>query len=357
MAAANNMLAAEGEIGAGRDITTIVPGGFTSAGSINANLRTRAAATFLYGVMGTKTTEAAVPLGTPPTAAYDAFTPADLLPYFTIEKRVGTNQVSANQLLTIQYTDCIINTLNIAANSGALSTIVAGVMTAGEQYVSSPVIGMNDHIPWASSSTGTAPNYTAGPWAYQDLSNDLLVFHGGRIQTADAGGTQIAPGDGSENDNFMSMEIAINNNVQGDEWTIRPSRFLHSFTEGIRDVEVNMTIVFNDFHQYQQYTYGASGDTIPGYHLYQSQLDFTLANWQLGGVGGTDPFSLATGSGDAPALPQAVHFYLPNVVIAQFPVQLATGRIVVTTNGRAVAPIGSATPILEVDVNPTAAAF
>jgi len=327
------MLAAEGEIGAGRDIQTIVPGGFSSAGAINGNLRARAAATFLNGALGTLTTVAADAGATPPTAAYDSFTPADLLPYFTIEKRVGTSVRSANELLTIQYSDCIVNTLNIAANSGALSTFSAGIMTAGESYISSPIVD--------DTATGQ-------PFSYTAASNDLLVFHGGKIQTGDAGGSLAF------NDTFQSLELVINNNVQGDEYTIRPSRFIRSFTAGIRDVETNLTVVFNDYHQYQQYTYGATGSTTPGYSLYQGQLDFTLANWQLQG---TDVYTRASGSNIPATNAQAIHFFLPNVVFAGFPVTLASGRIVVTTNGRAVKPVGSATPIVEADVRPSAAGF
>jgi len=332
MAAANNMLAADGEIGAGRDITSIVPGGFTSAGAVNGNLRVRAAGVWLDGALGT-TTDVALTAGPPATVAYNSYTPADYQPYYTIEKRVGTSVNSANELLTIQYTDCIVNTLNIAANSGALSTFSAGLMTAGETYISAPLID---------------DSAVSQPWSLSPASNDLLVFHGGRIMVADQGSSLV------ENDQFQSMEIVINNNIQADEWTIRPSRFLHSFTEGIRDIEVNMTVVFNDYHQYQQYTYGATGLTQPGYTLYDGQLDFSLCNFQL--VSGTTFAETAT-NGAPTSNAQALHFYLPQVIIAGFPVTLATGRIVVTTNGRAVKPLGATTPIIEADVLPTTAAF
>lgn len=331
MAAANNMLAAEGEIGAGRDITQIVPGGFSSAGALNGNLRARAAATFLDGALGSVANTPINTTSTPHTDAYDTYSPTDAQPFYTIEKRVGT---TGTQLLTLQYTDCMINTLSIAANAGALSTFSAGVMTAGENYISSPIV--DDTL-------------TGQPFSYTPTTNDLLVFHGGRIQVADVGSSLV------ENDQFQSLEIAINNNIQGDEYTIRPSRFLHSFTEGIRDVEANMTLVFNDYHQYQQYTYGATGRTTPGYSLYTGQLDFILANWQIASA---DLFNLAGGLSTVPAAgAQAIHFYLPSVVFAGFPVTLTTGRIVVTTNGRAVKPVGSSTPIVTCDVRPGGAGF
>lgn len=333
------MLAAEGEIGAGRDITTIVPGGFSSAGAINGNLRPRAAAAFLNGALGAIVANPAAPAATPPTAAYDTFTPTDILPYYSIEKKVGSTVRSANEQLTLLHTDCVINTFSMVVSSGALSTFSAGIMSAGEQYQAVPLVD---------------ETLTGQPFSYGVASNDLLVFHGGRVLVGDTGAAYTAL---IENDQLQSLEVAINNNVQGDEYTIRPSRFIHSFTEGIRDIEVNITVVFNDFHQYQQYTYGASGSTQPGYHLYQGQLDFTLANWQPGTGPTGELFNQATG-GNIPATnAQAIHTYLPSIVYASFPVSLASGRIVVTTNARGIKPIGSTTPIVQFDVRPTGAAF
>jgi len=341
LAAANNMLAADGEIGAGRDITSIVPGGFTSAGAVNGNLRARSAGVFLDGALGT-TTAVGVGTGPPATVAYTSYTPADTQPYYSIEKRVGTSAAHLSELMVLQYSDCIVNTLNIAANSGALSTFSAGLMTAGESTSQTLIVD--------DTATGQ-------PYSLAAISNDLLVFHGGRIMIADSGGATSTL---ARNDQFQSLEVVINNNVQGDEWTIRPSRFLHSFTEGIRNVELNMTIVFDDIALYQQYTYGSVSTlpATPGYHLYSGMFDFSLCNWQLTDVTPSDPleFAYTTGNG-AGANPQAVHFYLPNVVFAGLPVTLATGRIVVTTNGRAVKPLGSSVPIIEADVLPHTAAF
>jgi len=320
LVASNNMIVAEGEIGTGRDVTEAVPGGYSSAGAINGNLRARAASVFLNGALGALTAVVGPP-------AVDTFAPADTLPVFTVEKKVGTNVRTANELLTLQYTDTMINTLNISATSGGLSTFSAGLIAAGESYIAAPI----------------------APETYANTSDDLLVFHGGRIKAGDSadGGAETL----TDNTTFQSCEVVINNNVQADEYTIRPSRFLRSLTEGIRAVEVNMTLVFEDFHTYQQYTYGASGRTAPGYNLYVGALEFFLGNWQ---IADTDTISTATPVG-APANPQGVQFNLHKLAFSGLPVALASGRIQVSTNARALKPTTG--NIIDATVLPSAAGF
>lgn len=334
LVAANNMIVAEGEIGAGRDVTQAVPGGFSSAGAVNGDLRVRSAATFLNGALGTLTAVTGPP-------ATDLFTPADLLPYFTIEKKVGSNARSASELMTLRYSDTVVNTMNISSTSGGLATFSAGLIAAGESYIAAPVV--DELAAW---------NTTTNKAGYDPLGDDLLVFHGGRIRlkdTTDTDAVTFIAGD--NNTTFQTLEVAINNNVAADEYTIRPSRFLRSFTEGIRSVEINMTLIFEDFAKYQQFTYGAVGRTAPGYDLYTGAVNFLLANWQI--VDADTAVTVApTG---APVDPQAIEITLPKVVFGGLPVTLATGRIAVSTTGRCLKP--STGNIVKATVRPTGAGF
>lgn len=318
LVAANNPLVAEGEIGAGRDVTEAIPGGFSAAGAINGNLRARAAAVFLQGALG-----GIAEVTGPPTSTN--FVPADTLPVYTLEKKIGTSARSPAELLTLRYTDAMVNTLNITATSGGLSTFSAGLVAAGEQYIPAPVFDE------------TAP-YNAGtnPGGYTGTSDDLLVFHGGRVRLQDStdSDTGLVWGAGDDDSTFQSLEVAINNNVATDEYTIRPSRFLRSLTEGIRAVELNLTIIFEDFAKYQQYTYGATGRTAPGYNFYMGALNFVLANWQIADADDL----LATAPTGAPANPQGVELTLPKVAFTGLPVALASGRIQVSTTARALKP-------------------
>lgn len=313
------MLVAEGEIGTGRDVSQAVPGGFSAAGAINGNLRVRSAAIFLEAALGTKVNVAANGSGTPPTAAVDQYTPADDLPYLTIEKKIGT---SAPERLIQRYTDCMVNTLNVSVASGGLSTFSAGIVAQGEQKL--------------SSQTDSSIDYSA-------TTDDLLVFHGGRIRHATTGTTLTAAHDDST---FQSIEFVINNNVATDEYTVRPSRFLRSLTEGMRSIECNLTIVFEDEAKYAQYTYGASNRTAPGYSLYTGAIELFLGNWQPNSDSvspTTTPFdekaNTATASlVSAPTNPQAIEIVVPKLAFSGLPVALSSGRIQVTTTARALKP-------------------
>lgn len=311
LVAANNPMVAEGEIGVGRDVSQSVMGGFSAAGAVNGNLSVRAASVFLQGSLGTATPNAADATN----GSYDAFTPADFLPVFTIEKQVGTAARSANELLTLQYADSMINTLNITANGGALSTYSAGLVACGETYIGAALV--TEPITWAA--------------AY----DDLLVFHGGRIRTKDSTNTDVVTFVTGDNDTtFQSMECVINNNVQADEYTIRPSRFLRSLTEGIRSVEANATIVFENYATYRKYTYGATAATVPGYSQYMGAMEFTLANWQLADAEAMIKLAAA----GMPTNPQGITITLPKLAFTGLPVALASGRIAVSTTARALKP-------------------
>lgn len=318
LVASNNMLVAENEIGTGRDVSSAIPGGFSSAGAVNGNLRVRAASIMLQGALGARTEVAGV-VGPPATVDRDTFAPADTLPVWTVEKKIGT---SGSKLLVLQYTDTMINTLNISIPTGGFSTFSAGLIAAGENEQASAL---------------TVETYPA-------TGDGTLAWHGGRIRVADTGTTLVAANDDTS---FQNVEVSINNNVLSDEYTIRPSRYLRGLTEGIRAVEANMTIVFDDKSKYEKYTYGATGSTSPGYSLYHGVLEVFLGNWQ---IIDTEDITTAAPTG-APANPQAMDLTLYDLAFAGFPVQLTSGRIVVQTNARALKTPG-VTNIVDAVVRP-----
>lgn len=333
LVAANNTLVAEGEIGLGRDVSQAVPGGFSAAGAINGNLTARAAALFLNGALGTQldTTADAT------NAAVSGFTPADDLPLFTVEKKVGTATPNAWELLTLRYTNVMVNTLNISATAGGLSTFSAGLIASREDYIP------------------TGPVATV---AYPANVSDLLVFHGGRVRIKDSTDTDAVTFAAADNSDdvtkrtpMQSLEVVVNNNVAADEYSIRPSRFLRSLTEGIRSVEINTTIIFEDNATYRRFTYGSATANSPQYNLYMGAIDFQLANWQLADT--DDSVKLApTG---APANPQAVDVTIPKLAFSGLPVALSSGRIAVSTTARALKPTTG--NIVKAYVRPIGAAF
>lgn len=321
LVASNNPLTAEGEIGAGRDVTQSVPGGFSSAGAINGNLRARSAAVLLQGVLGTRTEIAANGGATPPTAATDEMTPADDLPWWTIEKKVGTTNP---ELLVLRYEDAMVNTLSLSCPSGGLATFNAGLIAVKE---------------------GKQASATATP-SYPATGDELLVFHGGRIRQADATvGTLTASHDDGA---FQSLEVSINNNIAADEFTIRPSRYLRSLTEGIRNIELNMTIVFDDNAKYEKYAYGATGNVAPGAALYMAHMSFFLGNWQINSAENIDKATLT--GGPTSGNPQAFELDFKRVAFNGFPVALSSGRIAVSTTARVL--YDGTNPIVKAIVRP-----
>lgn len=268
-------------------------------------MRLRPASILLEGALGTRTEVADVP-GT--SEDHDKFTPANSLPSFTIEKIVGE---TAPERAFLRYQGAMVNTLNISVPSAALATFNAGMVALGE--------------------TKETTMHVSEPIAYPSESDDLLLFHGGRVRNADTGTTLTSTHD---DETFQSFEWVINNNVQSDEYTIRPSRFLRSLTEGIRSIEANLTIVFEDEAAYEKYCYGATGRTAPGYNLYLGAIELTLANWQIDPA---DSVEDETPTG-APAEPQGLEFAVPKLAFTGLPVSLQTGRIAVTTTARALKP-------------------
>lgn len=313
LVANNNMLVAEGEIGTGRDVTQAIPGGFSAAGAINGNLRVRSAAVFLEAALGGRAVVPANGAGVPPTTDVDEHTPENDLPLLTIEKKIGTTDP---ELLILRYVDSMVNTLNLTVPSAGLATFSAGIVAAGETKVATE---------------------TLDPVTYSDTSDDLLVFHGGRIRHADTGVTLV---DTHDDDTFQSFEAVINNNVATDEYTIRPSRFLRSLTEGIRSIETNITLIFEDDEKYEKYTYGVAGRTTPGYSLYVGAFELFLGNWQVvsSATPADDDDADTAAPEGAPANPQAIKLTIPKLVFAGLPVALASGRIAVTTTARALKP-------------------
>lgn len=370
LVANNNPLLAEGEIGMGRDVTDAIPGGFQSAGAVNGNLRARAASILLEATLGTKV------LGGGAGVA-DSFSPSDNLPWYSMEKQIGS---ATPQELILLYSDSMVNTLSLSAPAGALATYSAGLVTAGEARIDrAPGVGFN-----GLSTPGPIVN-TEANGVYPSAYDDLLVFHGGRIMLGD-NPSQSAGGDNPavRDDTWQAVEFSLNNNIAADEYTIRPSRFLRSLTVGIRQLDINFTLVFENPDKYSKFAYGNAANNSPGYAFYMGALQIFLGNYQLlnnglDGVGSVLPYAGAANAvsfagatpgvnnyaapansayvGSTPPAPgngsQFVQLNMPKLAFTGFPVALASGRIAVTTTARALRDPNA--PIVSAYVGPTGA--
>lgn len=274
LVADNSVLTAEGEIGRGRDRTGAVAGGYGIGGGFGGYSRIADIGQLLR--MAVKNEDVTADGSTGITT----ITPDNYLDWWTIEKNVGDT-------LYLQLVNGKINTLNVSFNAGEIGS-----------YSTEWVVTMEKTIDSGDAST---PSYSG---------DDLVAFHGGQIKIG-----------GSEYTNMESISIDINNGLSNDEYTIQPSRFLNNVTEGARTFDLSFNQVFQTAADYSNYTYGAVGRTTPGYSLFEDDISFLIMNAQA--------------KVDAT---QYMEFYFPKVMFGGLPINLTTGRIVVSNTGTVLAP-------------------
>jgi len=274
LVADNSVLTAEGEIGRGRDRTGAVAGGYGIGGGFGGYSRIADIGQLLR--MAVKNDDVTADGSTGITT----ITPDNYLDWWTIEKNVGDT-------LYLQLVNGKINTFNVSFNAGEIGS-----------YSTEWVVTMEKTIDSGDAST---PSYSG---------DDLVAFHGGLIKIG-----------GSDYTNMESISIDINNGLSNDEYTIQPSRFLNNVTEGARTFDLSFNQVFQTAADYANYTYGAVGRTTPGYSLYEDDIYFLIMNAQT--------------KADAT---QYMEFYFPKVMFGGLPINLTTGRIVVSNTGTVLAP-------------------
>jgi hypothetical protein len=275
-AAENNPMVAENEIGRGRDRTGAVAGGYAIAGGFGGYARTTDLGLLLQMALSDDA-DACAPSG---STGISTVVPTDYLDFWTIEKNVGDT-------LYQWLINGKLNSLTISVNQGEIANYTCDWVVTTEKKI--------------AAEDANSPSYA---------DDDLLAFHGGLIKLG-----------GSQYNNMESVEIAINNNLSNDEYTVHPSRFLNDVTEGARTIDLNFNQVFQDADDYANYTYGAVGRTTPGYDLYEDDVYFILMNAQAKG-----------------SATEYIEFFFPRVMFGGLPVTLASGRIVVSNTGTVLAP-------------------
>jgi hypothetical protein len=274
--AENNPMVAENEIGRGRDRTGAVAGGYAISGGFGGYARTTDLG--LLCQMALSSDESSCePSG---STGISTVVPTDYVDFWTIEKNVGDT-------LYVWLVNAKLNTLTISVNQGEIANYTSDWVVTTEKKI--------------ESTYAETPTYA---------DDNLLAFHGGLLKL---GGTPY--------DNMESVEIAINNGLSNDEYTVRPSRFLNNVTEGARTFDLNFNQVFQDADDYATYTYGGLGRTTPGYNLYEDDVYFLLMDAQ-----------------DKAAATEYIEFLFPRVMFGGLPVTLASGRIVVSNTGTVLAP-------------------
>jgi hypothetical protein len=275
-AAENNPMVAENEIGRGRDRTGAVAGGYGIAGGFGGYARTTDLGLLCQMALSNDESACAASGST----GIATVVPTDYLDFWTVEKNVGDT-------LYQWLINAKLNSLTISVNQGEIANYTSDWVVTTEKKIE-------------SASAGT-PSYA---------DDDLLAFHGGLLKL---GGTQY--------NNMESVEIAMNNNLSNDEYTVHPSRFLNNVTEGARTFDLSFNQVFQTADDYANYTYGAIGRTTPGYDLYEDDVYFLLMNAQA-----------------KASATEYIEFFFPRVMFGGLPVTLTSGRVVVSNTGTVLAP-------------------
>jgi len=275
-AADNSPMVAENEIGRGRDRTGAVAGGYAISGGFGGYARVSDLGLLLQMALSNDES-ACAPSG---STGITTVVPTDYLDWWTVEKNVGDT-------LYVWLVNAKMNSLTISVNQGEIASYTSDWVVATEKKI--------------AAEDAETPSY---------VDDDLLAFHGGLIKINDV-----------QYNNMESLEIAINNGLSNDEYTVHPSRFLNNVTEGPRTFDLNFNQVFQTADDYANYTYGAVGRTTPGYDLYEDDVYFLLMNAQA-----------------KASATQWIEFYFPRVMFGGLPVTLASGRIVVSNTGTVLSP-------------------
>src|SRR5665647_273382 len=273
----NAPLIADGEIGQGRDRTGAIAGGYGITGGWGGFARVADLGVLLQMAMSD------TPISPDGSTGVTTVNFTDYVDWWTIERNVGDT-------LYVWYVNSKCNSLTISVAANQIATYTADFVITMERDISDE----------ATPLYGT-PHFAG---------DDLLAFHGGHLEIG-----------GSQYSNMESVEVAIQNGLSNDEYTIHESRFLNNVTEGARTIDLNFNQVFQTATDYSKYTYGQVGRTTPGYSMYEDSVYFLLMNSQ----------SKASAS-------QYIEFFFPRVMFAGLPVNLTSGRIVVANTGTVLMP-------------------
>lgn len=248
------------EIGAGRDIPDAALGPISFSGEFNAYARMESLATLLYGALGGKASS-----GAPEDGYTHDITPADTIPWLSIEEKVG------NGYEVFRYTDCKVNTFHLEADADGYLMLTVGI------------IGLTQTAGNTATASGSQ-RVDASPLL---LGSKILVNYGGAQLPA------------------KSFSLDINNNLEDDDWRLG-SLFLGDLVEKRREVTGGVTIRPNTHDLWREAMYGsASATSAQGGAAAKDEVEITIESYE--DIPGADA-----------GTKYAATFTMPNAIIAPF---------------------------------------
>jgi hypothetical protein len=236
-----DLLIPDPEIGGNRDIPDAQLGPISFSGEYEMYVRMESLATLLKGALGQAGSAGAANTGFTHTV-----TPADTLPWISVEEKVG------NGYEEFMYTDCKVNTFHLEADADGYLMGTAGM------------IGLTQALD---------PTPTAVGSQRQDTS-PLIV--GTNIEVA-WGGVALPA---------KSFSLDINNNLEDDDFRLG-SLFLGALTEKRREMTMGVTIRPEDSTLWKTAMWGDPAATVPLGLSYKDDVEITITTYE--DVAGADP--------------------------------------------------------------------
>jgi hypothetical protein len=249
-----SLLIPDPEVGGSRDIQAAYLGPVAFSGEINFYPRMEMIAMLLFGVLGAK---ASTNVAGPPLVGTHVITPANTLPWLTVEERIGQTFES------FRYTDTKVNSLKLEADANGYLMGTANLMA------------LRGESGFTAQST---PEYDDTP---------LVV---GSSVTFSFGGVDLRA---------KSMSWEITNAIESDDFRIG-SVFLGDAVEKRRELKCTASYRPDDAVLWKRAMFGSSSVTTPQPGAaYRGAVDITIATYETIGAGIT-PYSTTI------SIPQAV---------------------------------------------------
>lgn len=250
------LLVPDPEIGGNRDVPDAQLGPISFSGEFDFYARMESLAMLLRGVFGAN----AAPTGTAATGYTHVITPADTIPWISIEEKIG------NGYEAFEYTDAKINTLHLEADANGYLMGTMGLIALTQALEAAPTaVG--------SQRRDTSPLM---------VGSNICVRWGGVDLPA------------------KSFTLDVNNNIEDDDFRLC-SLFLGDLVEKRREVTMGVTIRPNDSALWRTAMWGGPAATAPLGQSYKDDVEIEVTSYE--DIEGADPgekYSLVI------AIPQAV---------------------------------------------------
>jgi tail tube protein len=227
------LLVPDPEIGGARDIPDAQLGPISYSGEIDMYLRMESLATFLRGALGAVSSS-----GATGTGYTHAITPADTIPWLSVEEKI------ANGYETFKYTDAKVNTFHMEADANGYLTGTVGLVALKQELTT-------------ATPTGTQ----------RRDSSPLLV------------GSNICVRWGGVDLPAKSFSLDINNNLEDDDYRLC-SMTLGDAVEKRREITMGVTIRPNDAALWKTATWGSPTATAPLGQSFKDDVEIEIVTYE-----------------------------------------------------------------------------